>query len=254
MIKNIITQVIENVKKIKINKLSKKIALLSMTSKIAALSIIIATTPLGTMQVKADEDVIKASTGYAGNVRANLSTTNPLYIDQKEIKSFNVVESEFNRIQREEREKQAADEASKKTVSTRAVVSRESTRTVSDPDIATKRALVKRAAAKWGIDWKILEAVWQVESGKAWDTSVKSSAGAGGPMQFMPSTWRGYAQDGNGDGVANMYSAEDALFGAAQLLAQSGASWGDINSALLSYNHAQWYVDKVKGVANSITE
>jgi len=34
-----------------------------------------------------------------------------------------------------------------------------------------KRALVKTTAQKFGIDWKILEAVWQVESGKSWDTS-----------------------------------------------------------------------------------
>jgi len=254
MIKNIIERVKEKVQKIKINRLSKKVTLLSMVSKIVTLSIIIVTTPLGTMQVKANDNVIKASGGYAGNVKANLSSINPLFIEKKEIKSFNVVESEFNRVQREEREKQAQEEASKNTTSTREVVARESTRTVADPDLSTKRALVKRAAAKWGIDWRILEAVWQVESGKAWDTSVSSYAGAGGPMQFMPSTWRAYAQDGNGDGIANMYSAEDAVFGAAQLLAQSGASWGDVDSALFSYNHAQWYVDKVKGVANSITE
>jgi len=121
----------------------------------------------------------------------------------------------------------------------------------SDPGFAAKRALVQRAAAAYGIDWKILEAVWQVETGKSWNTKVKSYAGAQGPMQFMPNTWRAYGQDGNGDGIKDIYNAEDALYGAANYLAANGAAT-NIDRALLAYNHAQWYVNKVKAVADSI--
>lgn len=254
MIKTILDILKRKIKKLKIKTISRKMTIGSMATKILALSIILATSPLGTMEVKAENDVIKPTQDYNGDVKINFSQNYPLYIEKKEIKSFNLVESESNRVERETREKQELELSNKKSGTSRQVIARDNRPAPADPDLGTKRALAKKAAAKYSIDWKILEAVWQVESGKAWDTSVRSSAGAGGPMQFMPSTWRGYAQDGNGNGVASMYEAEDAVFGAAQLLAQSGASWGDIDSALFSYNHAQWYVDKVKGVANSITE
>ena len=117
-----------------------------------------------------------------------------------------------------------------------------------------KRALVKTTAEKYGIDWKILEAVWQIESGKSWDTSKKSYAGATGPMQFMPGTFRAYAKDGDGDGQAVVSDANDALASAANMLSQNGLSEGDTNRALLNYNHSMAYVNKVKGIANSIAE
>ena len=52
--------------------------------------------------------------------------------------------------------------------------------------------------------------------------------------------------------LVDINNAEDALYGAAKLLAANGASSGDNYSALFSYNHADWYVQKVMGVANSI--
>lgn len=122
----------------------------------------------------------------------------------------------------------------------------------SDPDLTVKRALVQRAAAAYGIPWEILEAVWQVESGKSWDTEVRSYAGAQGPAQFMPGTWRRYGVDGDGDGQTNIHSAVDAVYGAANYLATSGASRGEVYRALFAYNHADWYVQKVLGVARDI--
>ncbi|MBI4185591.1 lytic transglycosylase domain-containing protein [Candidatus Berkelbacteria bacterium] len=114
-----------------------------------------------------------------------------------------------------------------------------------------KRALAQAAAAAYGIDWKILEAVWQVESGKRWQTTVRSSAGAQGPMQFMPGTWRTYAVDGNSDGTKDVHEAQDAVYAGAKYLAANGAAT-NIDRALLAYNHAQWYVQKVKQLAASI--
>ncbi len=121
-----------------------------------------------------------------------------------------------------------------------------------EPDLAGKRVLVQQVAAAHGIDWKILEAVWQVESGKRWRTTVTSYAGARGPCQFMPGTWRAYASDGNGDGVKDVTYAPDCLHGSAKLLASNGAAGGDVVRALLRYNNSMSYVYKVLSIAKSI--
>ncbi len=140
-----------------------------------------------------------------------------------------------------------------RSVNQRSVVSRSSeSRFEPDPGFDYKRTLVKEVADKKGLDWRILEAVWQVESGKRWDTSVRSYAGATGPLQFMPGTFRRYGEDADGDGLIRITDAQDALYAAANLLAANGAAKGSVDQALLAYNRAQWYVDKVKNVANSI--
>lgn len=112
--------------------------------------------------------------------------------------------------------------------------------------------LYKDAAARYGVPWQILAAVHYVESGASGSTDRASGAGAQGPMQFMPGTWRAYGVDGNGDGVADATNVNDAVYGAANLLAAGGAADGNVDAALYNYNHAQWYVNKVKNVAASI--
>ncbi len=111
------------------------------------------------------------------------------------------------------------------------------------------RGLYQRAGAAYGVPWQLLEAVHYVESGSSDSTSKGSYAGAQGPMQFMPGTWRAYGVDGNGDGRAEITNVDDAVFGAANLLAAGGAAEGNFQSALFNYNHAQWYVNKVMGIA-----
>ncbi|MBI2263361.1 lytic transglycosylase domain-containing protein [Candidatus Berkelbacteria bacterium] len=123
-----------------------------------------------------------------------------------------------------------------------------------DIGLEQKREKVKEAAGKYNVDWKILEAVWQVETGKSWDTATRSYAGATGPLQFMPGTFRKYGEDANGDGKASIYDAEDSLAAAAKLLAANGAADGQIDQSLFAYNHSKTYVAKVKRVANSIVE
>ncbi len=78
--------------------------------------------------------------------------------------------------------------------------------------------------------------------------SPTSTAGALGPMQFLPSTWAIYGADGNGDGKKDPQNLHDAIFGAANYLRASGAP-GDWQRALFAYNHAQWYVDRVQALA-----
>jgi membrane-bound lytic murein transglycosylase B len=121
-----------------------------------------------------------------------------------------------------------------------------------DPGEAEKRLWVQRAASAWGIDWRVLDAVWQVESGRRWYFTGGSSAGARGPCQFMPGTWRAYAQDGNGDGVKDINDARDCLFASAKLLSVNGAANGEYYRALRRYNNADWYVRKVLNIAQSI--
>jgi membrane-bound lytic murein transglycosylase B len=67
-------------------------------------------------------------------------------------------------------------------------------------------------------------------------------------MQFLPSTWETTGVDGNGDGVANIMDPRDAIPAAARYLETGGAP-RDWYRALFTYNHADWYVVKVLGVA-----
>jgi soluble lytic murein transglycosylase-like protein len=109
-----------------------------------------------------------------------------------------------------------------------------------------------RASARdygFGPDWYILAAVGEVESGHGRNMGP-SSAGAMGPMQFLPSTWESSGVDGNGDGVANIMDPEDAIPAAAGYLKTGGAPH-DWYRALYSYNHADWYVKKVLAVAEA---
>jgi peptidoglycan hydrolase CwlO-like protein len=111
------------------------------------------------------------------------------------------------------------------------------------------RKLYRDAARQYGFgeDWYILAAVGKVESDHGANMGP-STAGAMGPMQFLPSTWETAGVDGDGDGVANIMDPRDAIPAAAGYLKAGGAP-RDWYAALFSYNHADWYVIKVLGVA-----
>jgi soluble lytic murein transglycosylase-like protein len=99
----------------------------------------------------------------------------------------------------------------------------------------------------------ILAAIHKVESDFGRSSlpgvlSGENSAGAGGPMQFLASTWRRYGVDGDGDGDRDRYEAADAIYGAANYLRASGAP-GDWYGAIFAYNHADWYVKEVLAAA-----
>lgn len=112
-------------------------------------------------------------------------------------------------------------------------------------------ALYQAAGARFGVPWQILAAVHSVESGQSGDTARRSYAGATGPMQFLPSTFRAYAVDGDGDGVASIYSVVDSVYTAARYIAANIASTGSIQGALYRYNHSWSYVNKVLAIARS---
>jgi membrane-bound lytic murein transglycosylase B len=119
------------------------------------------------------------------------------------------------------------------------------------PASAEYMALYHRAAATCaGLSWTVLAAIGQVESGHGRNPAV-SSAGAMGPMQFLPSTFASYAVDGNGDGQANIMDPSDAIFTAARYLCANGAGRGGgaLANAIWHYNHADWYVQMVLTLA-----
>ena len=120
---------------------------------------------------------------------------------------------------------------------------------------AAYQALYQRGAATCpGLRWTLLAAVGQVESRHGENTGP-SSAGAIGPMQFMPRTFAAFGVDGDGDGTADAWSPADAVLSAARYLCHHGAGANTAESdrtALLRYNNAQWYVDLVLGVERDL--
>ncbi|MFN2544162.1 MAG: transglycosylase SLT domain-containing protein [Actinomycetota bacterium] len=95
----------------------------------------------------------------------------------------------------------------------------------------------REAERRFDVSWAVLAAVNYVES-KFGRVRSNSSAGAQGPMQFIPSTWRAYGMGGD------VHDPHDAILGAANYLHASGAP-GDNRDALYAYNHAWAYVDAV---------
>lgn len=135
--------------------------------------------------------------------------------------------------------------------------------------------IYKAAAEEYNIPWTLLAAHHRIETRFSTMDSLVSPAGAEGHMQFMPCTfvgWSypgctglgkgdipeedktnpevikkhgGYGVDANGDGIADPYDIEDAIFSAANYLASSGAADGEIEKAIFDYNHSEKYVQDV---------
>lgn len=100
------------------------------------------------------------------------------------------------------------------------------------------------AAAKFGVPWEILYGLHMVETGLR-DGPIGNGSGPQGPLQFMPGTWNVYGVDGNGDGVADINNAVDAIHGAANYL----AAHGGVEQGLRSYGRVY---EKVMDVARSL--
>jgi murein DD-endopeptidase MepM/ murein hydrolase activator NlpD len=103
--------------------------------------------------------------------------------------------------------------------------------------------IYQAAGIQYGVRWEVLAAINEIETDYGRNLNV-STAGAVGWMQFLPSTWRLYGVDANGDGVKDPYNPVDAIFAAARYLRAAGADT-DIRRAVFAYNHADWYVDSV---------
>lgn len=102
----------------------------------------------------------------------------------------------------------------------------------------------KAASLETKVPWPILAAVNFVETRLGRVAGV-SSAGAQGPMQFLPSTWAAY---GKGD----INSVKDSIAAAARYLQLNGAP-ERMDDALWRYNHSDHYVEAIKAYANRIS-
>jgi peptidoglycan DL-endopeptidase CwlO len=127
-----------------------------------------------------------------------------------------------------------------------------------DPAAAPYAALFEAAAARHGVDARVLSAVAKVESG--YNPNAVSSAGAQGLMQFMPSTAAGMG--------INPLDPAQAIDGAARYLSTQQRDFGSLELALAAYNagpgavrrfggippyaQTQAYVQKVMGLLNGV--
>jgi hypothetical protein len=113
--------------------------------------------------------------------------------------------------------------------------------------------LFKKSAAQYcsGMSWTVLAAIAEIESGDGANDGP-SSAGALGPMQFLPSTWAIWGIDGFGPaGPPDIMNPLDAVPSAARMLcADGGGNPATLASAIFSYNHATWYVNEVLALAS----
>lgn len=97
------------------------------------------------------------------------------------------------------------------------------------------------AEARYGVEARYLAAINLVET-KFGRVKSRSTAGARGPMQFIPSTWKIYGNGGNVNDPA------DAIPAAARLLRDRGAP-GSYARALHAYNPSRLYVSAVQRYA-----
>ncbi|GAA3131216.1 lytic transglycosylase domain-containing protein [Streptomyces rectiviolaceus] len=149
---------------------------------------------------------------------------------------------------------------------------------------AYKKAEASLATSKPGckLPWELLAAIGKVESGQARGGRVdangttlapilgpvlngngfakitdtdggaydgdKTHDRAVGPMQFIPSTWDTWAQDGNADGKKDPNNIYDAALAAGRYLCANDRDLSvdaDLHKAILSYNHSTDYLNTV---------
>ncbi len=102
----------------------------------------------------------------------------------------------------------------------------------------------REAERRFHVSWRVLAAVNFVESAFN-KLRSRSAAGAQGPMQFMPATWRAYGLGGD------IHDPHDSILGAANYLHAAGAP-RNLRRALHAYNPSPAYVDAVLRYARRI--
>ncbi|MEI7548518.1 MAG: lytic transglycosylase domain-containing protein [Actinomycetota bacterium] len=109
--------------------------------------------------------------------------------------------------------------------------------------VSELRGYYDRAAAATGVRWQYLAAIHFQETRMGRVVGV-SSAGAVGPMQFLPKVWAACC-------AGDPLSARDAIMGAAKFLGQHGAP-ADMRKALNAYNPNSGYVGAVTAYAQNM--
>ena len=110
--------------------------------------------------------------------------------------------------------------------------------------IAALRSYYLEAQHKYGVGASYLASINFIESAFGRNNGP-SSAGALGPMQFLPGTWANWGQGGN------INDPHDAILAAARYLVHYGAP-GDMRTAIFHYNLDYDYVDAVEFFARAI--
>jgi membrane-bound lytic murein transglycosylase B len=105
-------------------------------------------------------------------------------------------------------------------------------------------AAYRAAEAKLAVPWEYLAAIHLVET-RVGRIRGTSSAGAQGPMQFLPATWQRYGRGGD------IHATGDAILAAARLLRANGAP-ADMAAALYAYNPSRRYVRAVSAYAGRL--
>ncbi len=103
-------------------------------------------------------------------------------------------------------------------------------------------AFYRDAEAASGVGWNYLAAINLIET-RLGSVVGPSSAGAQGPMQFLPSTFAAY-----GEGT-DIYSPRDSIMAAGRYLAANNFA-ADRDGAIYRYNHAAQYVRAVNDYAS----
>ena len=131
------------------------------------------------------------------------------------------------------------------------------------------------AGNKYNVPWTLLAAHHRIETRFSTMNKLVSPVGAEGHLQFMPCTfvgWKhpscnglgqgeisqadktnpaiikkygGYGIDANGDGKADPFDIEDAIYSAANFLSKEGVAKGQLKKAIFQYNHSDKYVEDV---------
>jgi len=112
------------------------------------------------------------------------------------------------------------------------------------PSADVMRGYYAEAEQQTGIPWAYLAAIHFLET-RMGRIRGNSTAGAQGPMQFIPSTWAAY---GNGGDVNDNH---DAILAAARYLKAAGGP-ADMDKAIYAYNHDAGYVTAVKAYAQTM--
>jgi membrane-bound lytic murein transglycosylase B len=122
------------------------------------------------------------------------------------------------------------------------------------PDVTAEKVREKtKSKAKWGYE-QLTYLLRIAEREKIDLPALEGSwAGAFGMSQFIPSSYWGYAVDGDGDGRADLYTAADAVFSVGNYLKsfgwRNGLSEEKQRAVIRRYNNSELYAATVLGAA-----